>query len=162
LSSHPNPLSSFNTPHQTSTQCHTQHQNVHHSPPALPPLSRLHAIHSHPPYQIAIIGAAIAGPVLALQILTNPTLHSLFTPILYDSSPSPPSIHDAFSEKSKQYAKDNETSIIRGPAPQTGGAAIGANGLFPLCELGLRNVVEEESHESAAIRFSFFPHREIP
>ena len=35
-------------------------------------------------YTVSIIGAGVAGPVLALTILSNPTLRSLYNPILYD------------------------------------------------------------------------------
>lgn len=40
-------------------------------------------------FTISIIGAGVAGPVLALTILSNPTLRDLYTPILYDKLPSP-------------------------------------------------------------------------
>jgi len=126
------------------------------------PSYTLHAKYS---YKIGIIGAAIAGPVLALQILSHPTLRSLFTPILYDSSPAPLSSHQVFVGRREKNEKDHGMSIIRGPTPQTGGAAIGigANGLFPLYELGLRDVLERENHESAGFRFwrARFPRKGI-
>ncbi|CZR69208.1 uncharacterized protein PAC_19108 [Phialocephala subalpina] len=86
---------------------------------------------------IGIIGAAIAGPVFALQILSNPTLRSLYRPVLYDQSPDPAHSH----------------KIARNDL--TGGAAVGLgpNGLFPLYSLGLRSAIDEVSCEFGGARF---------
>jgi FAD-dependent urate hydroxylase len=75
---------------------------------------------------IAILGAGIAGPVLALQILSHPLLSKLYTPILFD----------------------------RQPAPSTSGAAVAltSNALFPLYSLGLKDALNEISCETERIK----------
>lgn len=75
---------------------------------------------------IGIIGAAISGPVLALQILSHPVLRQRFRPILFDQI-SRPNLSVVGSESGK---------IVH-----TAGAAVGLfpNGLFPLYELGLKD-----------------------
>ncbi|KAF4629564.1 hypothetical protein G7Y89_g8578 [Cudoniella acicularis] len=95
-----------------------------------PSLHLLEHISSSKRLKIGIIGAAVAGPVLALHILTHPTLSKIYQPILYDRSPDPRSSH---SEDEK--------------ALQTAGAAvaIGPNGLYPLYQLGLRDAMEKMS-----------------
>ncbi|KAJ4307815.1 hypothetical protein N0V84_012475 [Fusarium piperis] len=82
-----------------------------------------------PPRTIAIIGSAIAGPTLALQILTHPILRRSFTPILFDSSPSP-----------------SDTG-------SRAGATVGlfANGLYPLHRLGLESSIETQGFECGAM-----------
>ncbi|KAH8596628.1 hypothetical protein B0O99DRAFT_593433 [Bisporella sp. PMI_857] len=86
---------------------------------------------------IGIIGAAVAGPVFALQILSHPILSKLYKPIVYDAAPCPDQSENPTSE-----------------TLQTAGAAvaISPNGLFPLYELGLRYAVEENSCEPPKLR----------
>ncbi|KAM0420935.1 hypothetical protein ACHAPT_011325 [Fusarium lateritium] len=81
------------------------------------------------PRTVAIIGSAIAGPTLALQILSHPVLRRSFTPILFDSSPSP---SDAGSRA---------------------GATVGlfANGLYPLRRLGLDSSISTQGFECGAL-----------
>ncbi|KAJ3523249.1 hypothetical protein NM208_g12523 [Fusarium decemcellulare] len=81
------------------------------------------------PKTVAIIGSAIAGPTLALQILSHPILRRTFTPILFDSSPSP-----------------SETN-------SRAGATVGlfANGLYPLRRLGLESSIRSQGHECGAL-----------
>ena len=83
---------------------------------------------------IGIIGAAVAGPTLALQILSHPLLSRLYGPILYDQAPNP---------------------LDASKASTTAGAAVAlsANGLFPLFELGLTKVIGEKSCDIAGARF---------
>ena len=82
---------------------------------------------------IGIIGAAVSGPVLALQILSHPILSKRFRPILFDqiSAPQESSISDS------------------GKIVHTAGAAVGLfpNGLFPLYELGLKDSLHAISCE---------------
>lgn len=80
---------------------------------------------------IGIIGAAIAGPTLALQILSNPTLRSAFRPVLLDQTPAPGSHSDG----------------------NRAGATVGlsANGLRPLYDLGLKDAVRNAGSECGAI-----------
>ncbi|KAF4970743.1 hypothetical protein FZEAL_9977 [Fusarium zealandicum] len=82
------------------------------------------------PRTVAIIGSAIAGPTLALQILTHPILRRRFTPLLFDSSPSP---------SSSSYTRV--------------GATVGlfANGLYPLFKLGLESSIRSDGYECGAL-----------
>ncbi|KAI5457472.1 hypothetical protein BGZ63DRAFT_365011 [Mariannaea sp. PMI_226] len=82
-----------------------------------------------PPKAIAIIGSAIAGPTLALQILSNPVLKSAFRPILFDQAAAP----GLESQNEKNRA----------------GASVGlfANGLYPLYRLGLEDVMRKRGYE---------------
>lgn len=79
------------------------------------------------PKTIGIIGAAIAGPTLALQILSNKVLRSAFRPILLDQSAAP-------------SASDER---------QRAGATVGlfANGLYPLYQLGLQDAIRQRGFE---------------
>src|SRR4051794_16524247 len=90
--------------------------------------------------QISIIGAGIAGPVFALQILSHPTLRQHYTPIIYDKLPPP-------SDTS------NVSSNTRGRSSYAAGAAVAltSNALFPLYELGLRDALHEVSCETTSI-----------
>ncbi|CAM1509392.1 Fc.00g031310.m01.CDS01 [Cosmosporella sp. VM-42] len=82
---------------------------------------------------IAIIGSAIAGPTLALQILSNSLLRSTFRPVLYDQSPAP----------------GKEGQLERNRA----GATVGlfANGLYPLHRLGLENTIKQKGFECGSL-----------
>lgn len=82
------------------------------------------------PRTVAIIGSAIAGPTLALHILSHPILRRSFTPILFDSSPSP-------SDGSGSRA----------------GATVGlfSNGLYPLHRLGLEPCIKTRGFECGAM-----------
>ena len=87
---------------------------------------------------IGIIGAAVSGPVLALQILSHPVLSKQFRPVLFDqiSAPQEPNASDTSS--------DNSGKIVH-----TAGAAVSLfpNGLFPLYELGLKDSLHAISCE---------------
>ncbi|KAJ7151569.1 hypothetical protein C8R46DRAFT_913918 [Mycena filopes] len=85
------------------------------------------------PRVVGIIGAAIAGPTLGLQLLSHPALATHFKPILFDKalnvtvSPSTPS---------------------SGDRPSAGAAVtLFSNGLFPLYNLGLRAALDAASTE---------------
>lgn len=82
---------------------------------------------------IGIIGAAIAGPTLALQILSHPLLRARFKPLLFDAAPQP--------------GTNAEAQRLRA------GASVGlfANGLFPLQELGLDSAVAARGFECSDI-----------
>jgi 2-polyprenyl-6-methoxyphenol hydroxylase-like FAD-dependent oxidoreductase len=79
-----------------------------------------------PKTTIAILGAGIAGPVFAVQILSHPQLSQLYTPILFD----------------------------RQPAPSTSGAAVAltSNAIYPLYSLGLKDSLNEMSCETERIK----------
>lgn len=85
------------------------------------------------PKTIAIIGSAIAGPTLALQILSNSLLRSTFRPILFDQSPAP--------------GLENQNERLRA------GASVGlfANGLYPLHRLGLEDDIRRKGYECRAL-----------
>lgn len=91
-------------------------------------------------FTISIIGAGVAGPVLALTILSNPTLRDLYTPILYDKLPSPEDGSDSSDSRSK-------LSYAAGAA-----VALTSNALFPLYELGLKNELNKISAETTSIK----------
>lgn len=78
---------------------------------------------------IAIIGAAIAGPTLALQILTHPLLRARYRPLLFDAAPAP----DA----------DPASSRLRAGAS----VCLFANGIFPLRRLGLDHALRAHGAE---------------
>ncbi|PVH78994.1 FAD/NAD(P)-binding domain-containing protein [Cadophora sp. DSE1049] len=93
-----------------------------------------------PKIQISIIGAGIAGPVFALQILSHPTLWQHYSPIIYDKLPPPSDISAS-------------SSNVRGRSSYAAGAAVAltSNALFPLYELGLRDALHEISSETTNI-----------
>lgn len=84
---------------------------------------------------IGIIGAAIAGPTFALQILSHPILRRLYKPVIYD-------------QRANVQSPDSERSL------QTAGAAIGllTNGLYPLYQLGLKDAINGMSAELSEVR----------
>ncbi|KAF7560629.1 hypothetical protein G7046_g3497 [Stylonectria norvegica] len=88
---------------------------------------------SSAPRTIAIIGSAIAGPTLALQILSNSVLRSAFRPILFDQTP-PPGVEDK-SHRNRA------------------GATVGlfANGLYPLYRLGLEDAIRQRGFECGSL-----------
>lgn len=93
--------------------------------------------------KIAIIGAAIAGPTFALQILSHPVLRARFHPILFDQSPPPRSLASVFPKY-----------VASGPLARQGhrsGASVGifANGLYPLYKLGLKDALRQKGIELA-------------
>ncbi|KAG4428927.1 hypothetical protein IFR05_015594 [Cadophora sp. M221] len=89
---------------------------------------------------ISIIGAGIAGPVFALQILSHPTLRKQYIPIIYDKLPPPDDASDA-------------SSNVRGRLSYAAGAAVAltSNALFPLYQLGLKDALHEVSSETTSI-----------
>lgn len=86
---------------------------------------------------IGIVGAAVSGPVLALQILSHPILSKRYKPIIFEQL-SPPQTLDIHSS---------------GKVVHTAGAAVGlfSNGLFPLYELNLRDQLDAISSESTSL-----------
>lgn len=87
---------------------------------------------SVPQKLVGIIGAGIAGPAFALQLLSHPRLASLYRPLLLDKTPDPSVL------SSEDQAKKESASF---------GAAVAVfpNGLHPLYALGLREAVESVS-----------------
>ena len=88
-------------------------------------------------HTVGILCTAISGPVFALQLLTHPILRQRYRPILFEQlSPS--------SKQSTRSKEPSKTAVIH-----TAGAGVGLfpNGLFPLCQLGLRPELEEISCE---------------
>ncbi|KAH6695203.1 hypothetical protein F5X68DRAFT_227196 [Plectosphaerella plurivora] len=77
---------------------------------------------------IAIIGAAIAGPTLALQILSHPLLRARYRPLLFDAAPSP--------------GTDPSRRLRAGAS-----VCLFASGLFPLRRLGLDAAIRARGFE---------------
>ena len=103
----------------------------------LPVRIALYGSMAAPGHTIGIIGAAISGPVFALQILSHPLLSKRFKPVIYEQLGPPETL-------------DTSTN---GKLIHTAGAAVGlfANGLFPLYELGLRKDLHSISSESSRL-----------
>ncbi|PKS10117.1 hypothetical protein jhhlp_001867 [Lomentospora prolificans] len=95
---------------------------------------------------VAIVGAAIAGPTLAVQMLSHPLLRARFRPVLYEQTSAPASLLPASS-------RGNSPSAIKDTAPPSckprAGASVGlfANGLFPLRQLGLADALKSRGFE---------------
>jgi 2-polyprenyl-6-methoxyphenol hydroxylase-like FAD-dependent oxidoreductase len=90
------------------------------------------------PKIVGIIGSAIAGPTLGLQLLSHPILASRFKPIIFDKSAALPS-----SSSDKGH----------GPILPSAGAAVAlfSNGLFPLYNLNLRASLDVASSEMSCL-----------
>lgn len=85
------------------------------------------------PKTVGIVGAAIAGPTLALHILSHSILRASFRPILLDQTPPP--------------------GDSAGNGAAHGGATVGlfTNGLYPLRQLGIEDAVRAAGFECRAI-----------
>ena len=90
-----------------------------------------------PRWNIGIFGAAVAGPVFAVQILTHPVLRKRFKPIIFEQLGPPESL---------------DINVHKQGLIHTAGAAVGIfpNGLFPLYELGLRERLDAISSEGVS------------
>jgi 2-polyprenyl-6-methoxyphenol hydroxylase-like FAD-dependent oxidoreductase len=77
---------------------------------------------------IAIIGAAIAGPTLALQILSHPLLRARYRPLLFDAAPAP--------------GTDPSRRLRAGAS-----VCLFASGIFPLRRLGLDDAIRAKGFE---------------
>jgi FAD-dependent urate hydroxylase len=82
---------------------------------------------------ILINGAGIAGPLLALQILTHPSLATRFRPVLLDRLPLPPS---------PETIETTNSSYAMGA-----GIALSCNALYSLYALGLKEAFNKISSE---------------
>ncbi|KAK5993034.1 hypothetical protein PT974_06461 [Cladobotryum mycophilum] len=83
------------------------------------------------PKVVGIVGAAIGGPTLAIQILSHPTLKRAFRPILIDQAPAP--------------------GLENGKHRAGATVSLFANGLYPLYQLGLRGAIEKYGYEYDAL-----------
>lgn len=99
------------------------------------------------PKTVGIIGAAIAGPTLALHLLTHPVLRNLFRPVLFDQSPPPapirPTYHGAATDPGSTSSSTTKSHH------QRAGTSVGLfpNGLHPLFSLGLGDAIKKYGHE---------------
>ena len=103
-----------------------------------------------PRHTIAIIGAGIAGPVLALTILSHPDLRKQYKPIIYERLPRPvPPI-----SASNQLENNDTTDESHSKVAFAAGAAVAltSNALFPLYELGLKPELDAISCETERIQ----------
>ncbi|KAF2811592.1 FAD/NAD(P)-binding domain-containing protein [Mytilinidion resinicola] len=98
--------------------------------------------------KIGIVGAAISGPTLALQILTHPVLRELYTPTLWDQTPDP---FPSSCHPTSPFSPSSPSAKTL----QTAGAAIAlsGNGLAPLYALGLRAAIDARSQEFTGVSF---------
>ncbi|KAJ7037525.1 hypothetical protein C8F04DRAFT_1092754 [Mycena alexandri] len=88
---------------------------------------------------VGIVGAAIAGPTLGLQLLSHPMLATRFKPIIFDKAPAP-------------LSPSNTSSGDRTTLPSAGAAvALFSNGLFPLYNLGMRVPLDAASTEMSSL-----------
>lgn len=95
---------------------------------------------------VGIIGAAIAGPTLGLQLLSHPILASRFKTIIFDKSPAPSNLSPS------TISSLSPETIVDGTLP-SGGAAVAlfSNGLFPLYNLNLRASLDAVSSELSSL-----------
>ncbi|KAJ6501505.1 hypothetical protein C8R47DRAFT_1107639 [Mycena vitilis] len=95
---------------------------------------------------VGIVGAAIAGPTLGLQLLSHPVLASRFKTIIFDKFPAPPNL-SPFKISSPSYEREDRSTL------PSGGAAVAlfSNGLFPLYNLDLRDSLDAASAELSAL-----------
>lgn len=102
------------------------------------------------PHTIAIIGAGVAGPVLALTILSNPVLKEHYRPVIYERLPRP---NPSTFPNSRNHGENNSTEA-RNNATYAAGAAVAltSNALYPLYGLGLRDSLDSISSETARIK----------
>lgn len=101
------------------------------------------------PHTIAIIGAGVAGPVLALTILSNPVLKEHYKPVIYECLPRP----NPSTFPNLRSDGENNSSEARNNATYAAGAAVAltSNALYPLYSLGLRVSLDSISTETARI-----------
>ncbi|KAF9876366.1 salicylate hydroxylase [Colletotrichum karsti] len=108
------------------------------------------AMTTPPPKTVAIIGAAVAGPTLALHLLTHPVLRTHFRPILFDQSPPPAPIPTSSSSRTgAESTPGSASSPSTTSRQQRAGASVGlfSNGLHPLFNLGLSDAIKKYGHE---------------
>lgn len=98
----------------------------------------------HDRYNIAIIGAGVAGPVFALTILSNPDLRNRYNPVIYERLPQP--ALDTIPPTISSSEAHNNTTYAAGAA-----VALTSNALFPLYQLGLREALDRVSCETTRI-----------
>jgi FAD-dependent urate hydroxylase len=98
---------------------------------------------------IAIIGAGIAGPVLALTILAHPDLKQRYKPIIYERLPCPVPATPASNQPENNTTNESHSKVI-----YAAGAAVAltSNALFPLYELGLKSELDAISCETERIK----------
>ncbi|KAJ5090658.1 FAD/NAD(P)-binding domain-containing protein [Penicillium argentinense] len=102
------------------------------------------------PHTIAIIGGGVAGPVLALTILSHPVLKERYKPVIYERLPRP---KPSTFPDSKIHGENNTTDT-HSTATYAAGAAVAltSNALYPLYALGLRDSLDFISSESTRIK----------
>ncbi|GKT46446.1 FAD-dependent urate hydroxylase [Colletotrichum spaethianum] len=94
------------------------------------------------PRIVGICGAAIAGPTLALHLLTHPVLRTLFRPILFDQTPAPVPVQ-VTSDGSSSPSSPSTNHHQRAGAS----VALLPNGLHPLLSLGLGDAIRKHGYE---------------
>lgn len=105
-----------------------------------------------PRYTIAIIGAGIAGPVVALTILSHPTLSRIYKPIVYERLPNPTPPSPANTNQPQNYTTGEVEEHAKATYAAGAAVALTSNALFPLYQLGLREEVDAISCETKRIK----------
>ncbi|KAK2014321.1 FAD/NAD(P)-binding domain-containing protein [Colletotrichum eremochloae] len=96
------------------------------------------------PRVVGICGAAIAGPTLALHLLSHPILRTLFRPVLFDqSSVSAPVRATGDGSSSPSSSSTDHRHHQRAGAS----VALLPNGLHPLLALGLGDAIRKHGSE---------------
>ncbi|KAF7340115.1 Salicylate hydroxylase [Mycena venus] len=100
------------------------------------------------PKILGIIGSAIAGPTLALQLLSHLILASRFRPIIFDKSAALPNLSSSAITSSSSSPKKGHPLTV-----SSAGAAVAlfSNGLFPLYNLNLRASLDVASSELSCL-----------
>jgi FAD-dependent urate hydroxylase len=106
------------------------------------------------PHTIAIIGAGVAGPVLALTILSNSVLRKRYRPVIYERLPCPKPTTSSAPPVASQRDGGSNSPDAHSKATYAAGAAVAltSNALYPLYALGLREALDAISCETTRVK----------
>ena len=105
------------------------------------------------PHTIAIIGAGVAGPVLALTILSNPILKQRYRPVIYERLPCPVPTSTATTVlEGNGDGSGSDDPHTRATYAVGAAVALTSNALYPLYSLGLRPSLDAISCETRRIK----------
>ncbi|KAK1984375.1 hypothetical protein LZ30DRAFT_433581 [Colletotrichum cereale] len=107
------------------------------------------------PRVVGICGAAIAGPTLALHLLSHPVLRTLFRPVLFDRSPAPVPVPVQVTGDGTSSPSSPPTNHHHHHHHQRAGASVALlpNGLHPLLTLGLGDAIRKHGYECGDLTF---------
>lgn len=106
------------------------------------------------PHSIAIIGAGVAGPILALTIVSNSALRKRYHPVIYERLPCPKSPTSSAPFVAPQGDGGGNLPDTHSTATYAAGAAVAltSNALYPLYALGLQEALDSISCETRRIK----------